>query len=370
MKRKIAIIHNLPAGGGIRMLNAIINRYKSTCDIDLYSISVSRQPQIKGVNQIFIKQSPWKGFLKYNFWIMFVLPQIHKKIADGINWSKYDLIFVTHDYFTKSPYIIRYINSEIYYLCQEPQREYYEKWSIHAPLLKDKIANIIRYPIKYIDEKNVSYVTKIFVNSKYSKKVIEKIYNKECEIIYPGIDENFFYSTSLEKKKTKWFLCVGGINKVKDQEFLVESLSPLLDSYKIILIGDGKECDKKGVKIKAKNKKSVVIVKNASDERIRDYYRKAMVTCITAHDEPFGLSSVESQACGTPVISINEGGSAETIVDGKTGYLSRRNKLEYCEKIKMAIRNQEYLRNNSIINIKRHWTWDITLEPLDKYFLK
>ncbi len=38
-------------------------------------------------------------------------------------------------------------------------------------------------------------------------------------------------------------------------------------------------------------------------------------------DEPFGLSVIEAQACGTPVIAFNRGSMAEVIRDKKTGYL-------------------------------------------------
>jgi glycosyltransferase involved in cell wall biosynthesis len=38
--------------------------------------------------------------------------------------------------------------------------------------------------------------------------------------------------------------------------------------------------------------------------------------------EPFGLSVIEAQACGTPVIAFNKGSMPEVIVDGVTGYLT------------------------------------------------
>ena len=39
--------------------------------------------------------------------------------------------------------------------------------------------------------------------------------------------------------------------------------------------------------------------------------------------EGFGMIQVEAMACGKPVISINVGGPAETIIHGKTGFLAK-----------------------------------------------
>jgi Glycosyltransferase family 9 (heptosyltransferase) len=37
--------------------------------------------------------------------------------------------------------------------------------------------------------------------------------------------------------------------------------------------------------------------------------------------EPFGITSIEAMACGTPVIGARVGGIKSTVVDGKTGFL-------------------------------------------------
>jgi glycosyltransferase involved in cell wall biosynthesis len=42
---------------------------------------------------------------------------------------------------------------------------------------------------------------------------------------------------------------------------------------------------------------------------------------LISFDEPFGLSVIESMACGTPVIAFNRGSMPEIILDGETGYL-------------------------------------------------
>ncbi len=40
-----------------------------------------------------------------------------------------------------------------------------------------------------------------------------------------------------------------------------------------------------------------------------------------SRDEDFGISLVEAQLCGTPVIAFNDGGYRESVIDGKTGVL-------------------------------------------------
>ena len=54
---------------------------------------------------------------------------------------------------------------------------------------------------------------------------------------------------------------------------------------------------------------------------IKYYYSAADVFISTPWYEPFGITPVESMACGTPVIGASVGGIKYTVVDGETGYL-------------------------------------------------
>jgi glycosyltransferase involved in cell wall biosynthesis len=50
-------------------------------------------------------------------------------------------------------------------------------------------------------------------------------------------------------------------------------------------------------------------------------YAMADIAVCASHFESYGLANVEAMACGLPVVSTNQGGPAETVVDGETGYL-------------------------------------------------
>lgn len=58
-----------------------------------------------------------------------------------------------------------------------------------------------------------------------------------------------------------------------------------------------------------------------SDDELRELIRGVTATIYIPVDEDFGMSPLESMACGTPVIGVNDGGLKETIIDGKTGIL-------------------------------------------------
>jgi glycosyltransferase involved in cell wall biosynthesis len=72
--------------------------------------------------------------------------------------------------------------------------------------------------------------------------------------------------------------------------------------------------------------------------------------CPTKYLEPFGCSSVESQLCGTPVISTDCGGYVETVEHFKTG-LRCHTLADYCKGIQMALDgffDRAYIRERAV----------------------
>ncbi len=57
-----------------------------------------------------------------------------------------------------------------------------------------------------------------------------------------------------------------------------------------------------------------------SDEEVRSLYQQATAVVLPGIED-FGMVPVEAQACGTPVVALNEGGAAESVIDGTTGVL-------------------------------------------------
>ncbi len=60
---------------------------------------------------------------------------------------------------------------------------------------------------------------------------------------------------------------------------------------------------------------------HVSDEELSALYSNARFVAFPFTEEPFGLVPLESMACGTPVLTYNQQGPAESVVDGQTGWL-------------------------------------------------
>src|SRR5207247_8331973 len=64
----------------------------------------------------------------------------------------------------------------------------------------------------------------------------------------------------------------------------------------------------------------VEFVGRASNEEIRDEYRRALAVLLPG-EEDFGIVPVEAQACGRPVVAFARGGALETVIPHETGIL-------------------------------------------------
>ncbi len=84
----------------------------------------------------------------------------------------------------------------------------------------------------------------------------------------------------------------------------------------LVVIGDG---NSRSV-LEQMAKPNIRFLGRQPDAVVEDYMQRCQ-GFIFASEEDFGITPVEAQAAGAPVIAYAKGGQAETIVHGKTGLL-------------------------------------------------
>lgn len=109
-------------------------------------------------------------------------------------------------------------------------------------------------------------------------------------------------------------LVVGELVRHKRVELALEAARRA--GVPIKVVGDGAD----GERLRALYSGSAEFLGRVDDDRLAELYARARVLVVTAIEE-FGLTAVEAQASGCPVLAAAAGGVLDTVVDGRTGVL-------------------------------------------------
>lgn len=166
---------------------------------------------------------------------------------------------------------------------------------------------------------NLAKIKTLLTNSKNTQKRIKYFTGKDAEILYPPVDTNFFCPNNTPRKK-EYFLSFARLSSIKRVDRIVEAFQRLPDEKLIITYGKN-DPEKTKITGMIQGYPNIEMILSPDDIQLRDLIRGAKATIYVPVDEDFGMSPVESMACGTPVIGVNDGGLKESIIDGVTGIL-------------------------------------------------
>jgi glycosyltransferase involved in cell wall biosynthesis len=158
------------------------------------------------------------------------------------------------------------------------------------------------------------------VNSENVARRVWKFYRASSKVIYPPVLVSELIAAGRKiKKKEDYFLVVSRLVGAKGLEEAVVAARELDFPLKIVGNTVGGEIIKERLGRIGQGK--VEFLGRVSDKSLAILYAKAKGFLALAQDEDFGITVVESQAAGTPVIAFNGGGFRESVRDGKTGIL-------------------------------------------------
>ena len=203
------------------------------------------------------------------------------------------------------------------------------------------------------------------INEHYNEYLNKK---KKLRVIFRGINVDYFNQKNIsilkqEKLKKEWkldsnsftILMPGRLTAWKGQEKFIESLNILIEDYNVtnfqgVLLGSDQ-----GRKVYSKKLLSLVerysLTKkikfiNHCREMPLAYSLADVVVSASTEPEAFGRVAVESQAMGKPIIASNIGGSKETVLNKKSGFLYKHDDpRELAKNLNAVIQlNQEELK--------------------------
>lgn len=138
---------------------------------------------------------------------------------------------------------------------------------------------------------------------------IRKYYRRDAAVIYPPVDTARYQPGSTVED---YFLVVSRLVPYKRVDLAVAACSAT--GQPLLVVGDGPEY----VRLKEMAKPNVKFLGRISDEEVARLYATCQAL-IFPGNEDFGMTPVEVQAAGRPVIAFRAGGTLETVKEGITG---------------------------------------------------
>lgn len=239
---------------------------------------------------------------------------------EGLDFSEYDLVISVTSESAKG-IITKPSTIHICY-CLTPTRYL---WSHYDTYFSRQSSRIILKPLidylKSWDEISALRPDVMVAISTAVKARIKKYYGKDSIIIHPPVEvEKFKVSRIskvpqiLRKFKDGYYLIVSRLVPYKKVDLAIEAFSDL--GLPLVVVGTGSE--ERKYKFKYRSKKNILFAGFINEGELPVYYQRAKAF-IYPQEEDFGITAVEAQAAGIPVIAYKKGGVLDTVIEGKTG---------------------------------------------------
>ncbi len=200
---------------------------------------------------------------------------------------------------------ICYCHAPFRYAWYEQARALAEVRAPLRPLLRAQLRRMRRWD-RAASERVDDYVA----NSQLTRERIERYYGRSSTIVHPPVETERF----APGRPGEALLVVSEL--VPHKRLRVALQAARLAGAPIRIVGSGPD----GAALAAEYPEAEFLGR-VEDEQLAGLYASARAVVVPATEE-FGITAVEAQAAGRPVIAAAAGGALETVLDGRTGRLA------------------------------------------------
>jgi glycosyltransferase involved in cell wall biosynthesis len=351
---KVALVHDYlrEYGGAERVLEALHEIYP---DAPLYTALVDKE----GMGTFWNRFKNWKIHTSFmqKFWLLRKFPSPFRFLApwvwENFNLMDYDLVISSASWFITKGVLTRADATHICY-CHTPPRYLYGYKT--QSNLADKFpvsiyTHFVNKFLKRYDYLAAQRVDYFIANSKEVQKRIKKFYDRDSTVIYPPVDlSGGTFPTSLgggTPPLQNYFLYVGRLARPKNVDFIIRAFNE--NGKKLIIVGRGK--DERHLKSIAH--RNIEFKGHVNDEELVSFYANAKALVFASQDEDFGITPIEAQTCGTPVIALRASGVDESVIDGKTGLFFEKLEVDALNQILQKFETMTFDKNVILENTRR-----------------
>ena len=307
---KVAIVHDwlVSYAGADRVVDCMHHVFP---DAPIYTLVYDEKKMPEWFRSYDVRTT-WVQKLPFATRIYKKLLPLMPRAFEALDLSEYDLVLSSSSSCSKG--VITRPDAVPICSCHTPTRyvwDFYYTYRANANPLVRAVMPGQMYKLRQWDKCAADRVDYFIANSRYIARRIKKYYRRDSDVIYPCVHIN----ESPFVPKEDFYLVVGRFTWYKRIDLAVAACTKL--GRKLVVIGSGDE----EARLRAIAGPTVQFLGGGlSDEEVRGYYLRAKAFLFPG-EEDFGITPVEAQSAGTPVLAYGRGGACETVEDGRTGLL-------------------------------------------------
>jgi glycosyltransferase involved in cell wall biosynthesis len=177
--------------------------------------------------------------------------------------------------------------------------------------------------------------------SEYGRERIRRCYGRDAAVIHPPVDTHRF--TSSEPGDSLLVVC----ELVRHKRVSVALEAARQARMPIRVVGSGPNYE-----ALSRYYPEAEFLGRADDEQLAELYASARAVVVPSVEE-FGITAVEAQAAGRPVIAAAAGGALETVLEGQTGLLARPDDVDSFAQAMRELDKLDFSPARAMMNAER-----------------
>jgi len=205
--------------------------------------------------------------------------------------------------------------------CHTPMRYLWDQRDDYVRRVSPLLRPMLRARLEHLrtwDVISAARVDYFVANSHLVARRIERYWRREAEVIPPPVDIDFFTPGG---ERGGHALMVAALVPYKRVEVGIEVARKLGIPLRIVGVGPLRGT------LARHASGDVTFLGRVTRERLRDEFRSAAFLLVP-NVEDFGMVTVESLGCGTPVVGLAASGTADVVVSGRHGQLASEGTVE------------------------------------------
>lgn len=230
------------------------------------------------------------------------------------NFSEYDVLLISTTFCAK--YISVSKNTKVFAYCHTPFRFAWRTDSydiiIKSSLFKKTLYYIVASIMRKVELQSIKKINYFITNSQEVLPRIVESYKvkSSIEIIPPPVKMDNFYIS--ENRENDYYLVVSRLEPYKRVDLAIHAFNKL-ENKKLIIVGKGPlESSLKQLAIS----KNIEFKGGVNADDLAKYYSNSKAL-IFPQIEDFGITPLEANASGIPVIALGKGGVLDTMIEYK-----------------------------------------------------